>query len=177
MTAENVNAYLRTKVLTAPPEHLRLMLIEGAIKFTRQGVEALHAKDWEGVYTGYMQARNIILELMNSVRPDVDPELCSRVTALYTFMYTQLVDSGFEKDAAKGEKVVELLEFERETWRLLLDKLAEERASGVKPAANASPRPTQAANTGQGRQGTIPSPFTVQPSTPNAPRPVLSIQG
>jgi flagellar protein FliS len=145
MTAENatVNAYLRTKVLTAPPEQLRLMLIEGAIKFTRQGVEAMKAKDWEGVYNGYSQARSIVLELMNSVRPDVDPELCTRVSSLYLFLFQQLVDSGFEKDTAKGEKVIELLEYERETWVLLLDRLQQERSGGVTSHGAAAASPLQ----------------------------------
>lgn len=179
MTAENatVNAYLRTKVLTASPEQLRLMLIEGAIKFTQQGVDALRNKDWEGVYNGYMQARNIVLELMNSVRPDIDPELCSRVSSLYMYMYQQLVDSGFEKDIPKGENVVKLLEYERETWLMLMDRVQQER-SGAIPA---SPAPVHtaphAAAASMSTGATLPAIKRPVPPSDAPARPALSIQG
>ena len=35
------SSYLESKVLTAPPHRLHLMLIEGAIRFGRQADEAL----------------------------------------------------------------------------------------------------------------------------------------
>ena len=73
MTSDTANAYLRTQVMTASPEQLRLMLLEGAIKFARQGREAITKKDHENVYNGFSRARNIVLELTNT-KPDVDPK-------------------------------------------------------------------------------------------------------
>jgi len=145
MSAENpgVNAYLRTKVMTAPPEQLRLLLIEGAIKFTRQGVEAMRKRDWEGVFNGYCQARNILLELSNSVRMDVDPDLGQRVQSLYMFMYTELLDASMEKSQDKLSSVIELLEYERETWVLLMQRLSQEKGAGGQAPGEAPPsRPT-----------------------------------
>lgn len=183
MNGENtsINAYLRTKVLTAPPEQLRLFLLDGAIKFARQGVEALKAKNWEGVYTGFTQSRNIVLELTNSIRPELDPVLAQRMQGLYTFIYMQLVESGFEKDIAKGEKAIELLEYERETWMMLIDKLAAERAGGpttdrVPDAPIAPERPAPAAFAGTPVMNGVPgSSLGTGVQTPR--RPTLSIQG
>jgi len=127
-------AYLRTKVMSASPAELRLMLIEGALRFTRQGRDALQRRDWEGVYEGFSKAKDILLELINSLRPEVDPELCSRLSALYTFMYRRLIDANLEKDPAIADEVVDLLEYERETWLMLLDRLSKER--GQAPARN-----------------------------------------
>lgn len=140
-TANTANAYLRTKVLTASPEELRLMLLDGAIKFLRQGRDGLERKDHEASYDGLSKCRNILLELMNSVRPDIAPELCSRVTGLYTFMYTRLVEAGFERDVSKADKVLEMLEFERETWVLAMRKAAEERQSPGAAAPAEGSRP------------------------------------
>lgn len=140
-TANTANAYLRTKVLTASPEELRLMLLDGAIKFLRQGRDGLERKDHEASYDGLSKCRNILLELMNSVRPDIAPELCSRVTGLYTFMYTRLVEAGFERDVNKADKVLEMLEFERETWVLAMRKAAEERQSPGAAAPTEGSRP------------------------------------
>ncbi len=120
------NAYLRTKVMTASPAELRLMLLEGAVKFALQAREGLEAKDYEKSYEGFTSCRNIIIELINGIRPEHDPELTGRVRALYLFIYKELFESSFEKDIARLDKVIELLEYERETWVLLMQKLAEE---------------------------------------------------
>lgn len=141
--AANANAYLRTKVLTASPEELRLMLLDGAVKFLRQGRDGLERKDHEAAYDGFSKCRNIVLELINSVRPEVAPELCSRVTGLYTFIYTRLVEAGFERDIAKTDKIIEMLEYERETWMLTMQKAAQERQSAGPAETAAAPTPGQ----------------------------------
>lgn len=166
MTAgtQNANAYLKTKVLTATPEELRLMLLDGGIKFARQGRDGILRKDYEASYNGLSQSRDIVMELITTIRDDIDPELGGRIRSLYTFIYSLLVEGSFEKDAAKVDKAIELLEFERETWAMLMQKLAEERRAGP---ATAEPLPAA-----------IPMPAAA-PSAPgpNAPRRPLSLQG
>ncbi|MFG0258384.1 MAG: flagellar export chaperone FliS [Phycisphaerales bacterium JB043] len=126
-----VNAYLHSKVMSASPEELRLMLIEGAIKFARQGRNGLESKDYEAVFEGFSRAKDIILELINGLRPEVAPELCERLKSLYTYMYTRLLDSSLEKDASIADEVIELLEYDRETWVMLMDQLRRERGESV----------------------------------------------
>ncbi|MFM9994195.1 MAG: flagellar export chaperone FliS [Phycisphaerales bacterium] len=135
------NAYLRTKVLTASPEELRLMLLDGAIRFATQGRDGLARKDYEASYNGMSQCRNIIIELITSIRPDVDPELAQRVRSVYTFMFSELVEASFQKDPARVDEVLRLLNYERETWAMLMGKLAQGRAGDAPPAA---PRPASA---------------------------------
>lgn len=164
MAAEStVNAYLRTQVLTASPEQLRLMLLEGAVRFLRQAREGLSVKDFEASFDGFSKSRNIVIELMNSMRPDLDPALCSRVHSLYVFIYQTIVEAGLEKSVEKADKAIEMLDYERETWELAIRKLAQERG-----------------HAGQAEQGATPTaPHRPAPSpTPPAPaRRVLSIQG
>ncbi len=142
MTADStVNAYLRTQVLTASPEQLRLMLLEGAVRFLRQAREGLAAKDYNISFDGFSKGRNIVIELMNSMRPDVDPALCSRVHSLYVFIYQTIVEASLEKNIEKADKAIEMLDFERETWELAIRKLAEERGATGRadaPAASAA---------------------------------------
>jgi len=63
-------------------------------------------------------------------------------------MYRSLVEGAHEKDDAKLGSVASLLDYERETWVMLMQKLAEERGqrTGTNPAAAAS---SDAARTGQ----------------------------
>jgi flagellar protein FliS len=122
-----VSEYLRSRVMSASPEELRLMLLEGGIKYISQGKAALERKDFEGMFNGLSAGRNIVMELMMTIRPEPNPKLAETVKALYTFIYTLLVDAGMEKDTGKLAKVIQLLEYERETWVLLMQQLAAER--------------------------------------------------
>jgi flagellar protein FliS len=134
----SANAYLMNKVLSASPEELRLMLLDGAIRFVRQGREGLANKNYEASFNGFSQARNIVMELINSIRPEYNPELCSKVSGVYTFLYTQLIEAGHERNIAKIDKVIQLLEYERETWILLMEKLAAEKLEATKATATVS---------------------------------------
>ncbi len=138
---KEANAYLRTRVMSASPEELRLMLLDGAIKFAMQGRDALARKNFEGVFTGLSQCRDIVIELMTTIRDDLNAELAKNARAVYAFIYKQLVEGGHEKDDAKLANAIELLQYERETWVMLMQRLAEERRAGreaVAPEARTS---------------------------------------
>ncbi len=126
MTTPEPNAYLKTKVLTASPTELRLLLFEGAIKFAEQARVGLENKDHERAYNGISQCQDVLMELINSLNHEIDPVLCNRLSGLYTFMFTRLMEASSEQDVAKVEEVLQLLHFERETWQMLMDKLARE---------------------------------------------------
>jgi flagellar protein FliS len=130
------NAYLRTKVMSARPEELRLMLLDGAIRFASMGREGLIARNYEQSSTGFSQARAIVLELINTIRPEADPELADKVKGLYTFLFSELVSASFERDADKAQQIIALLEYERETWALLIEQLhgGAERVGAVQAA-------------------------------------------
>lgn len=144
---DTANAYLRTRVMTATPEELRLMLLDGAIKFARQAEYGLDNKDYEASFAGFSQCRDIVLELMRTIDDKHDPDLANRVRSLYAFLYTELVEASFDKDKPRLLKAIELLEYERETWKLLMDKLAEERGTAPTTTAATPARPAPAPNT------------------------------
>lgn len=125
MSAPDVNEYLRTKVMTASPAELRLMLIDGAIRFAQQARSGLIANDHEKVYTGSVQCRAILTELITSLQPEVDRLLCERLTSLYTFIYNEMVGAVSNRDPQGVDQVLELLRYERETWTLAIERLAE----------------------------------------------------
>lgn len=143
------NAYLRTKVMTASPAELRLLLLDGAIKFAHQARDGLGAKDYEKSFEGFTSCRNIVLELINGIRPEHDPELAERVRGLYLFIYQELVEASFGKDIPRLEKTIELISYERETWALLMEKLGKEEAEH--PAIRRAIQP--AGTIGQGGVG------------------------
>src|SRR3990172_4578211 len=139
--------------MTASPQELRLMLLDGAIRFAEKGREGLVRADYEMVYDGIARCQSILMELINALRPEHDSEVCKRLSGLYTFLYTRLMEASRVKDPAIVEDVIRLLQYERETWSMLVQKLADENAA----ARGLSELP----------QATPPI-----PPTPPAPRPV-----
>ncbi len=140
-----MNSYLRDAVMTATPEQLQLMLYDGAVKFALQGKDALIAKDYERSYEKLGRAQAIILEMQNGLRREVSPELCDRMAAIYNFLYRKLVDASVQKDTTCIDDAVKILRYQRETWVMLMDKVAkfkagdteagDTEASEVRPAA------------------------------------------
>ncbi|MHC4794542.1 MAG: flagellar export chaperone FliS [Planctomycetota bacterium] len=129
---QQAQEYLRTKVMTASPAELRQLLLDGALRFAEQAREGLETKNFEQAYEGSRQCRAILAELTSGLRPDIDRELCDRLSGLYTFLYTSLVDAMSDRDPEGLRKVVELLAYERETWSLMLQKLADENAEAAR---------------------------------------------
>ncbi len=126
MSQKPVNPYLKTKIMTASPEQLRLMLYDGALKFCRQARAALEKKNFEESYANLMRAQKIVLELSTSLNHDADPQLCQRLSALYTYVYRLLVDANMKRETAIVDEAIKLVEYERETWQMLMQKLAGE---------------------------------------------------
>ena len=126
MSQKPVNPYLKTKIMTASPEQLRLMLYDGALKFCRQAKVSLEKKSYEESYNNLMRAQKIVLELSTSLNHDADPQLCQRLSALYTYVYRLLVDANMKRETEIVDEAIKLIEYERETWQMLMKKLAGE---------------------------------------------------
>ena len=133
-----LNPYMRTKVLTSGPADLRLLLLDGAVKFARQGREGIATKDFEAMFNGISQCRDIVVELMTSIGPEVEPSLAHKVRSIFTFLFTELTNASMEKSVERMDKVIGLLEFERETWAMLIEKLKAEQGGGKTPVTAVS---------------------------------------
>ncbi len=115
--------YLRTKVLTASAEELRIMLYDGAIKFCRQARHALEKRELEPMYNAIVRAQQIVSELSSSLDHTTNPQLCQKLAGLYNYIYLRLVDANMERDTAHLDEAIRLLEFQRETWTMALKKM------------------------------------------------------
>ena len=112
-----MNPYLRTKILTASPHELRLMLYDACLRMCRQAGPAIDARDFETSHTLLGKAKKIVLELSTSVTPGSD--VTERLTALYTYIYRLLVEANTTREQAKLDEAIKLLEYQRETWAML----------------------------------------------------------
>jgi len=117
--------YLRNSVLTASAEQLQLMLLDGAIRHATFGKEAIERKDLEQMFNGLERAQRIVLELSNGLQRDVNPELVDRMAGLYAFIYRRLVDASMDRDANAADEALRILRHQRETWVLVMQRIAE----------------------------------------------------
>ncbi len=117
------SSYLESKVLTAPPQRLHLMLIEGAIRFGRQAEEALRRGDEAAAAAPLLRVIDIVGELLAGVR-EKKSELNTTVADLYWFLFRRVSEAKINADAAALAEALRLLEYERQTWQLVCDKLS-----------------------------------------------------
>jgi len=125
------NPYLRNQVMSAKPEQLRLMLFDGAIRFLNQGRKGLVQKDYDVSYTNISKAQKIVLELSNSLNREVMPDVTEKLSALYTFIYRLLIEATTQRDTDKLDEALKLLQYERETWAMLIEKATAQPATGA----------------------------------------------
>ena len=128
MNPQAAQHYLRTRVLTATPEQLQMMLFDGAIRFAEQGKAALLAKNWEGSYNNISRCQKIIAELTASLKHDVNPDLCGKLASLYNYAYRKLVEANIDHTVEPLDEAVRILKYQRETWGMLLDQLGKQKA-------------------------------------------------
>lgn len=119
------DAYLEAQVRTATPQRLRLMLIDGALRFARQSIELWdNEQQQEARFNALVRCREIIAELYGAIHAD-HATVAEQVKAIYRFLFWQLAEASLHNDCQKVRDVVEVLGEERETWRQLCEKMPE----------------------------------------------------
>ena len=113
--AEGYNAYLRSKVMTATPAELTLMLYEGAIKFVNKAIMSIEKDDVMGAHNNLMKTQRIIEELRASL--DHKYPVAKEFDTVYEYILRRLVEANIKKDKDILEEVVEHLRTMRDTWK------------------------------------------------------------
>src|SRR6266513_2102900 len=129
MNQQAAQNYLKTKVFTATPEQLQLMLYDGALRFGEQGRLALEQKNYEQSYNMISRVQKIITEMHSSLKPTLAPELCKQLSALYN--YSKLVEANLEHTIAPLDEALGILRYQRETWTMLLEQLGKTKAAAA----------------------------------------------
>lgn len=115
MASNAYAAYQDSKILTASPAELTLMLYEGAIKFCNIAILAIEKKDLSKANLNIIKAENIIMDLRRTL--DSKYSVAGQLDLLYDFMYHRLIESNLKKDIAMIEEVLDLIRDLRDTWK------------------------------------------------------------
>lgn len=128
----NVNTeYLSARVMTARPEELHLMVVDGAVRAAMQAEEALENSDFESAHAALSRAREFVIELISGLDERDDPqarELVANMKALFGFSYRRLNEADLYHDVQKLRDALSVLRRHRETWRELLRTVRRETA-------------------------------------------------
>jgi flagellar protein FliS len=101
--------YRSVQVTTTDKGRLLLMMYEGAIKFLKQSKAGLEENDLSKFCRFLSKGQAIISELMNTLDHEKGGEIARDLDRLYDFMLFYLTEANLQKDPAKVQKVIELL--------------------------------------------------------------------
>ena len=125
--------YLTTEVMTATPQKLQLMLIQGALRMVEQARQCWRQDDESGAFEALQKCQQVIIEMLASLRVEVDPGLVKKVAGVYLFIFRTIVSAQIDHDEKPLAEVVSILEIERETWQQLCAKLGTQREDSKAP--------------------------------------------
>jgi len=137
MTNSARENYLATEVLTAPPQKLHLMLIEGAIRSAERARQHWRAHETEQATEAIVRAEDILGELMAGLNREIDGDLVKKTAGLYLFVFRTLMEANARKDETKLDEALKVLAIQRETWREVCERLGTAEAA-VKPSMDAA---------------------------------------
>ena len=113
-------AYNNSKILTASPAELTLMLYDGAIKFTNIAIMAIEKHDIEKAHNNIVKTERIILEFQATL-DDIYP-VAKDFDAVYTYLIQRLREANLKKDSEILEEVLKHLRTVRDAWKEVMAK-------------------------------------------------------
>lgn len=107
--------YQNSKIMTATPAELTLMLYEGAIKFCNIAIMGIEQNDMPKAHENIMKTEAIIQEFRSTL--DFKYPVAKDFEEVYQYVYTRLVQANVKKDKEILEEVLEHLRTMRDTWK------------------------------------------------------------
>ena len=108
-------AYTNSKVLTASPAELTLMLYEGAIKFCNIAIVSIEKEDVQTAHNQIMKAQKVVQELQATL--DMKYPVAEDFNKVYNYLISRLMEANLEKNVEILEEVLKHMRTMRDTWK------------------------------------------------------------
>jgi flagellar protein FliS len=115
--------YLATEVLTAAPQKLQLMLIEGAIRFGQQARALWSQQRDDEAGEAIIRCQQIVAQLLAGLRRESSSQLVQQIAGVYFFVLNSLIAAHLNRDEQKLSEALAVLAEEQATWRAVCEKL------------------------------------------------------
>lgn len=112
--------YSNSKVLTASPAELTLMLYEGAIKFCNIAIMGIEQNDIEKAHINIIKVEKIIDYLRKTL--DMKYPVAQDFENIYVYLNQRLLEANTKKDADILKEVKMHLNSVRDTWKEVMKK-------------------------------------------------------
>lgn len=107
--------YQNSRIQTASPAELTLMLYEGAIKFCNIAIMAVENKEIEKAHINIRKVEDIISEFQATL--NYKYPVAKDFNNIYVYVKDRLQQANFKKDKEILEEVLEHLRTLRDTWK------------------------------------------------------------
>ena len=113
-TANPYNIYKQNSVNMASSQQLLLMLLDGAVKYTKIARMAILNKDIAKAHKELVRVQDIFLELM--ITMDKNTKYMEDLYNIYDFIKNELVKANIKKDITIIDNTLSLIEEIRDMW-------------------------------------------------------------
>jgi flagellar protein FliS len=110
--------YLETKIRTAAPEELTIIIFDVLITASTKAIDKLRNTpgDIQGIHDELRRGQRALTLLMGSLNFDVGGELARNLFRVYEWWHHELVLANMRKDAERVERLLPHFRSYRETW-------------------------------------------------------------
>ena len=121
-----IDEYLESKVTTATPFQLHLMVIDGAIRYARAAETSLTQSNLTEAQSALAQARRFVAEMLAGLDAKQLPEVVDQLKSLFVFVLRNLVKADLQRDPILVTDSLRILHLHRETWLAVAERLKQE---------------------------------------------------
>lgn len=111
--------YNNSKILTASPAELTLMLYDGAIKFSNIAIMGIENNDIEKAHLNIIKVQRIIEEFRNTL--DRKYPVAEDFDRVYVYILQRLLMANVKKDKEILEEINTHLRTMRDTWKQVME--------------------------------------------------------
>lgn len=115
MYSNGYNVYKTNSVNYSSKEQLLLMLVEGAVKFTKIGRQAIVDKDIQKAHDSLRRVQDIFVELMSTLDQSAG-DWAVKLFSVYGYIKDKIFQANVKKDVAIIDEILPLIEDIRDTW-------------------------------------------------------------
>lgn len=118
-------AYANSKIMTASPAELTLMLYDGAIKFCNMAIAGIEENNIEKAHNNIRKVEDIISEFQATLNHKY--ATADDFNNVYVYLKERLIEANMKKDKEILEEVLKYLRTMRDTWKEVMKLAASQR--------------------------------------------------
>lgn len=119
-----MDQYRQSHIMTASPEKLVLLALNGVLRFMKGALAAHGRQDWIAFTQQMNRSEDLLLELLSALDVERGGELAENLAAIYAFVIRQLLLANLKRDAHLVEQLIPVINNIKEAWEVLCQPAA-----------------------------------------------------